>query len=77
MFERELEALENVPLVGPYWAFMARLQLSVLDAVNLTNLHAVLYPDPPQAQAPASVTQLESGAVDAATDANEDLPRAA
>ena len=75
MFERELEALEKVPLVGPYWAFMARLQLSVLDAVNLTNLHDVLYPDTPEAQTPAPVATLETAVTDPAPE--EDLPRAA
>ena len=50
--ERQIEQIERIPVFGPYLSLMAAAQLTLADALGLTNLRAALYAPPAQSGAP-------------------------
>jgi hypothetical protein len=59
MLERELAALDEVPVIGPFLGFSMRLQLSLADAFGLLKLRALLdQPDPAPATWSALLDEL-------------------
>jgi hypothetical protein len=59
MLERELAALDEVPVIGPFLGFSMRMQLSLADAFGLLKLRALLdQPDPAPATWSALLDEL-------------------